>query len=70
MEKEVSAIGMDMRESTIIKAKCDVCGKEIQATYVKLYYHQGDKLFCKDCLKNYRMINLMNSKKAGAKYGK
>lgn len=66
LEKEVSAIGMDMRESTIIKTKCDVCGKEIKATYVKLYYHKGDKLFCKDCLKKYRIINLMNSKKVGA----
>ena len=70
LEKEVSAIGMDMKESTVIKAKCDACGKEIPATYVKLNYHQGDKLLCKDCLKKYRMINLKNSKKEDVLYEK
>ena len=70
LEKEVSAIGMDMKKSTVIKAKCDACGKEIPATYVKLNYHQGDKLLCKDCLKKYRMINLKNSKKEDVLYEK
>ena len=63
LEKEVSSIGMDMTESTIIKAKCDVCGKETSFTYVQLYEHQGDKVFCKDCLKKYRLNNLQSSKK-------
>lgn len=59
LEDEVSEIGMGMREQTIIKKRCDECGEEILLKYTQLYYSKGKKKLCSECLKKYRLSNIL-----------
>lgn len=62
LEKEVSEIGIKMTEKTLIKKKCDKCGKEIFLEYKQLYYSSSKRKLCSDCLKKNRVDNLLKGK--------
>ncbi len=54
LEKEVSKIGKNMCEKTLIKKNCDHCGEEMELEYTQLYYTKRCKKFCRDCRKWYK----------------